>query len=228
MRRAIARALRCGTPPPLWLSTSSPPSHLAPYPEVYTSGPPSLFTLPWQPAVICHGAGDAPAQYGAYAEWAKATRATPSLVVAAFTSLTLEVSRALLRLPKRSFGQWRDGGYDPSHIPKAHHCLQLLETIGSDFPTAALVLFTDDIHFERTRHILHLAGKDATPMPPEHTRVLASAKQLELQVRDCFRWLPSASERVRVSPSVCESLPICFGCSDVCQGARRAGHLGRR
>jgi hypothetical protein len=57
------------------------------------------------PAVICHGAGDTDAQYGAYAAWAKATRATPTLAAVAFTSLTLEVSRALLRLPRAAFGK---------------------------------------------------------------------------------------------------------------------------
>jgi len=57
------------------------------------------------PAVICHGEGDTDAQYGAYAAWAKATRATPTLAAVAFTSLTLEVSRALLRLPRAAFGK---------------------------------------------------------------------------------------------------------------------------
>ncbi|KOO53627.1 hypothetical protein Ctob_015835, partial [Chrysochromulina tobinii] len=104
------------------------------------------------PAVICHGEGDTDAQYGAYAAWAKATRATPTLAAVAFTSLTLEVSRALLRLPRAAF----------------------------DFPTAHLVLFTDDIHFERTRYILRLAGKEALLRAPDTTRVLAGAKRLEL------------------------------------------------
>ena len=87
----------------------------------------------------------------------------------------------LLRLPKRGFARWQSrGSYDPLHIPKAHKCVTLLDAAASDFPTAAAVIFTDDIHFKRSRHILELAGHPP-PLPEHYTRVLAAAKQFELK-----------------------------------------------
>ena len=133
-------------------------------------------------AIICHASGDEAAQYAGFVEWARASRAVPSLVLFGFTSLTLEVSRALLRLPKRSFEQWRPGGgYDPMQIPKAHRCMMLLDAAATDFPTAAPVVFTDDIHFQRSLHILALAGR-ASPLSAHMARVLEAAKAFELKI----------------------------------------------
>ena len=132
------------------------------------------------PPVICHATGDSTAQYSGFLKWARAARATPSLVVLGFTSLTLEVSRALLRLPKSSLGGWRNGQYDQAHVRKAHQCVQLLDQSIGDFPTAATIVFTDDIHFQRTQHVLALAGRTGAPSPP-HARVLSIAKQFELR-----------------------------------------------
>ena len=67
------------------------------------------------PAVICHATGDATAQYRGFVRWAHDERATSALVLVGFTSLTLEVSRTLLRQPKSALGSWRDGKYDPLH-----------------------------------------------------------------------------------------------------------------
>ena len=49
-------------------------------------------------AVICHAAGDTNTQYAAFVKWARSARAVPAVVLVGFTSLTLEVARALLRL----------------------------------------------------------------------------------------------------------------------------------
>ena len=133
------------------------------------------------PRVICHAVGDSTAQYNGFVRWARAARATPSLVLVGFTSLTLEVSRALLRLPKSSLVSWRDGKYDPSHVPKAHRCAELLDQSQVDFPTAASILFTDDIHFERTRHVLALGFKSGNNLHPIPQRVLDASKQFELK-----------------------------------------------
>ena len=58
---------------------------------------------------------------------------------------------------------------DALQVPKAHKCAKLLDRVLSDFPTAAAVVFTDDIHFERTRHVLSLAGK-AAPLASRRSR----------------------------------------------------------
>jgi hypothetical protein len=68
--------------------------------------------------------------------------------------------------------------------------------IAADFPTAHLVLFTDDIHFERTRYILRLAGKEALLRAPDTARVLAGAKRLELATYARARLVLLISEQV--------------------------------
>lgn len=88
------------------------------------------------PAMVCHAPGDYAAQYAGFLAWARRRRAVPSLLLLGFTSLTLELSRALLRLPASAFGRWRRGGYDPSHAPKAHRCLVMRDWARRDFPQA--------------------------------------------------------------------------------------------
>ena len=133
-----------------------------------------------RPAVVCHAAGDADAQYRAFVSWVREARAVPSFVLVGFTSLTLELARVLQKSsPSASFDGWHeDGRYDPEHVPKAHLSLKLLKAAAADFPAAAPLLFTDDIHFHRASQILTLAG--AEPRPAQ-ARVLASARALELE-----------------------------------------------
>ena len=145
------------------------------------------------PRVICHVAGDTATQYNGFLKWARQSRATPAFIVLGFTSLTLEVSRAVLRLPKSSLGAWRDGKYDPVHVRKAHLCAQLLDQSIADFPTAATVVFTDDIHFQRTQHVLALAGHSGPPSPT-HARVLSIAKDFELRTYSKARLIVLISE----------------------------------
>ena len=131
-------------------------------------------------AVVCHAAGNHTDQFEGLRRWSRERRASPSLVLLGFTSLTLEVSRALLRQPASAFGKWRgdkEPGYDPDHVPKAHRALTLLGLAAAEWPQARVVVFTDDVHFERTRHILAQDGA----LRAAHEPVLAAAKALELR-----------------------------------------------
>eukprot|EP00966_Prymnesium_polylepis_P211959 4909434-Prymnesium_polylepis.1 len=94
-----------------------------------------------------------------------------------FTSLTLEIVRSLRSKPVSAFSHWRLNAYDPSHIPKAHKCLEVLQAATADFPFSRVAVFTDDIHFERTRYILAQAGA----LKASHEPVLAAAKALEMR-----------------------------------------------
>jgi hypothetical protein len=147
--------------------------------------------------VVCHATGNSTTQYDAFVQWARATRAAPAVVIVGFTSLALEVSRTLERVPKSKLEHWQeDGRYDPSHVPKAHHTVQLLEAVSADFPTAVSVVFTDDVHFKRSRDVLELAGR-ASPISAHHARVLAAAKSLELRTYAKARLLILISEADR-------------------------------
>ena len=131
-------------------------------------------------AVVCHAAGNHTDQFEGLRRWSRERRASPSVVLLGFTSLTLEVSRALLRQPASAFGKWRgdkEPGYDPDHVPKAHRALTLLGLAAAEWPQARVVVFTDDVHFERTRHILAQDGA----LRAAHEPVLAAAKALELR-----------------------------------------------
>lgn len=111
-------------------------------------------------------------QYAGFVRFAQARRRTPSLVMVGFTSLTLEIVRSLRIKSLAAFSRWKSHSYDPSHIPKAHHLLEVLQASTKDFPSARVVVFTDDIHFERARYILKQEGL----LKPGHERVLAAVK----------------------------------------------------
>ncbi|KAL1519587.1 hypothetical protein AB1Y20_023101 [Prymnesium parvum] len=129
------------------------------------------------PAVLCHAAGDSMDQYRGFARFAREQRRAPSLLVLGFTSLTLELVRSLRSRPASEFSHWKQSAYDPAHIPKAHHALEVLQAAVKDFPFVRLAIFTDDIHFQRARYIL----ASAAALKPAHERVLAAAKALELR-----------------------------------------------
>ena len=131
-------------------------------------------------AVVCHTPGDAMAQYDGFARWARAHRTIPKLAILGFTSLTVEVSRVVTRMPAAELDGWQAGGYDPAHVPKAHRCVTLLNAVLRDFPASATIIYTDDVHFQRVQHVLQLSGRMAA-LSPRQTRVLASARELELQ-----------------------------------------------
>eukprot|EP00965_Chrysotila_dentata_P183536 6060398-Pleurochrysis_carterae.AAC.1 len=105
----------------------------------------------------CHGGGASTEQYDAYVRHARSTHSSPTLVFLGFTSLTFEITGAMQRLPASEFGAWRNGSYNGSHAPRAHNALTVLASARRDFPRARVVIFTDDVHFVRTRHILQQA-----------------------------------------------------------------------
>jgi len=124
------------------------------------------------PAMVCHGPGEYTAQYEGFLAWARRRRAAPSLLLLGFTSLTLELSRALLRLPASAFGRWRRGGYDPSHAPKAHRCLVMRDWARRDFPQAP--------HRPSHRPLHPTAPRAAPPLAPTRARLAHTAPRRNL------------------------------------------------
>lgn len=116
-----------------------------------------------EPAVICHAAGNASEQYAGFARWAHARRSAPTLLLLGFTSLTLEASRTLLARPAATASAWKREGFGGDALlrllaPRAARAVELFQRAMRDWPMLRAVVFTDDVHYLRTRAILVQAG----------------------------------------------------------------------